>query len=92
MEKIYILLVHQVYDGSVIRLDATPYADYNEAKKAFDDIVSNETKIAETNGWEFDDNDDTYFCAFESGRFCENNTMAQLNEQEILKKSSEKLA
>lgn len=84
MAKIYILLVHQVSDCSDIRLDATPYTDYDEAKKAFDDIVSDETKFGETKGWEFDDdNDDTYFCAFESGRFCENNTVVQLNEEEI---------
>lgn len=84
MAKIYILLVHQVYESADIRLDAIPYTNYDKAKEVFDEIVSDETKFANYRGWEFDDNNnDTNFCIFEKGRFCENNTVVQLNEAEI---------
>lgn len=83
MEKIYIVVVHQVDNFVELALSTKPFSSIDKAKEYFNSIVEDERNYVNKKGWEIETDTDTYFCAFEDGRYAENHSFVELREEEI---------
>lgn len=83
MEKIYIVVVHQVEDFAELALSAKPFSSIDKAKEYFNSIVEDERSNANKKDWEIETDTDVCFCAFEEGRYTENHSFVELREEEI---------
>lgn len=83
MEKIYIVVVHQVDDFAELALSTKPFSSIDKAKEYFNSIVEDERNHANKKYWKIETDNDTCFCALEEGRYSENHSFVELREEEI---------
>lgn len=83
IEKIYIVVVHQVDHFVELELSTKPFLSIDKAKEYFNSIIEDERNHANKEGWEIETDTDTCFCAFEDGRYAENHSFVELREEEI---------
>ena len=83
MEKIYIVVVHQVDNFAELALSTKPFSSIDKAKEYFNSIVEDERNYVNKKGWEIETDTDTCFCAFEDGRYAKNHSFVELREEEI---------
>ena len=87
MNKIYLVIYNQVYNGAVLSLNCKAYPSYDNAKSFFDAFVSSEKEILTKKGWvEDEDNDENTFEMYVDGEHCLNHTSVRIIEQEISSK------
>lgn len=83
IEKIYIVVVHQVDDFAELVLSTKPFLSSDKAKEYFNSIVEDERNYVNKKDWEIETDTDTCFCAFEDGKYSENHSFVELREEEI---------
>lgn len=88
MEKVYVIVKVDVFDGEEEVTIIGTYTDKDEAQKKFNSEVKKE-KDVNPNWYKgsaaFDDfiDTDTEFCCWEDGYFCQNHTTIILEEQNV---------
>jgi hypothetical protein len=88
MEKVYVIVKVDVFEGEEEVTIVGTYADKEKAQKKFKSEVKKEKN--ENPNWDkesaaFDEfiDTDTEFCCWEDGYFCENHTYITLEEQKV---------
>lgn len=83
MEKIYIVVVHQVDDCAEIALSIKPFSSIDKAKEYFNYIVEDERNHANKDDWKIKMDNDACFCAIGDCGYYENHSLVELREEEI---------
>lgn len=89
MEKIFVVHITQVSDGSELRNDVRCFSTMEKAKEYAEEFIADEkAELApqlETDDWEVDDNweKDLVWEVYEYGFYCQNHTEVTITEETI---------
>lgn len=95
MEKVFVVHITQVSDGSELRNDVRCFSTMEKAKEYAEEFIADEkAELApqlesddweDDNGWEVDDNWEKYLVweAYEYGYYCQNHTSVAITEETI---------
>lgn len=82
---IFILTVHQVVECEDVMLKNKPFMNLDDAKKEFKNLLTPNIMYAHKHDWRFesDKNNETYFCAYEEGRYSSNHILIQIKKHRL---------
>lgn len=83
MNQMYILIISRFINGVNVRLDATPFFSYINAKNVFETIANNEMLFANENNWEvkkIKNDDEFYFHSYDITNPEKNNVTMKINK------------